>query len=166
MLPRTKASRLISKLIVIKPGQPHFTMDTVLVRVSLLWRDTMTKAISSKGQTFSWGWLTVSEVQSVTIMAGSMAACRQTWCWSSRSSRSSDLDRKAARRRRSSAGSQEEGVNYPGQTWAYMRLQSPTPQRHSFSHKATRLPMRPHLPKVLLPTGQAYSNHHRHRCSI
>jgi hypothetical protein len=26
--------------------------------------------------TFSWGWLTVSEVQSVIIMAGSMAALR------------------------------------------------------------------------------------------
>lgn len=30
-------------------------------------------------QTLCWSWLTVSEVQSV--MAGSMADCRQTWCW-------------------------------------------------------------------------------------
>jgi hypothetical protein len=29
--------------------------------------------------TFNWGWLTVSEVQSV-ITAGSMAVSRQAWC--------------------------------------------------------------------------------------
>jgi hypothetical protein len=31
----------------------------------------------------NWGWLTVSEIQSIVIMAESMAACRQTWCWRS-----------------------------------------------------------------------------------
>ena len=29
----------------------------------------------------NWDWLTVSEVQSVIAMTGSMAACRQTWYW-------------------------------------------------------------------------------------
>jgi len=31
--------------------------------------------------TFNWGWLTGSEVQSIIIMAGSMAASRQAWPW-------------------------------------------------------------------------------------
>ena len=34
-----------------------------------------------KGQHLIWSWLTGSEVPSIIIMAGSMAACRQTWCW-------------------------------------------------------------------------------------
>lgn len=42
----------------------------------------MTKATLTTKQTFSRGWLTVSKVQS-GIMIGSMAACRQTWCWKS-----------------------------------------------------------------------------------
>jgi hypothetical protein len=29
--------------------------------------------------TFNWGWLTGSEVQSIFIMAGSMAESRQAW---------------------------------------------------------------------------------------
>lgn len=37
-----------------------------------------------KRTTSNWGWLTVSEVQSVIIKVGSMAAWRQTWCWKSR----------------------------------------------------------------------------------
>ena len=32
------------------------------------------------GTAFNLGWLIVSEVQSIIIMAGSMAAWRQTWC--------------------------------------------------------------------------------------
>jgi hypothetical protein len=31
-------------------------------------------------KTFNRGWLTVSEVYSIMIMAGSMAACPQSWC--------------------------------------------------------------------------------------
>jgi hypothetical protein len=31
-------------------------------------------------QTFNWGWLTVSEAQSIIIMVGNVAVCRQTWC--------------------------------------------------------------------------------------
>ena len=34
-------------------------------------------------KTFNWdGWLIVSEIQSIIIMGGNMAACRQMWCWS------------------------------------------------------------------------------------
>jgi hypothetical protein len=29
----------------------------------------------------NWVWLTVSEVQSIIIIVGSMTAYRQTWCW-------------------------------------------------------------------------------------
>jgi hypothetical protein len=32
---------------------------------------------SYKKKEFNWGWLTISELQSITIMVGSMAACRQ-----------------------------------------------------------------------------------------
>jgi hypothetical protein len=38
---------------------------------------------SYKGQHLIWGWLTVSEVQSMIVMTGSMVACRQMWCWRS-----------------------------------------------------------------------------------
>ena len=48
----------------------------LLVRVLLLWTDTMIKAILIRTN-FNWGWLTNSEVQSIIIMAGSMAASRQ-----------------------------------------------------------------------------------------
>jgi hypothetical protein len=43
------------------------------LRFSLLWTDTMTKA-TLKRTTFNQGWLTGSEIQSIIIMAGSMAA--------------------------------------------------------------------------------------------
>jgi hypothetical protein len=31
--------------------------------------------------TLNLGWLTVTEVQSIIIMVGNMAECRQTWGW-------------------------------------------------------------------------------------
>ena len=46
--------------------------------VLLLWRNTTTKATLIK-ETFSWGWLTASQVHSIIIMAGSTALCRQMW---------------------------------------------------------------------------------------
>ena len=49
---------------------------SVLVRVLLLWTDTMTRATLIR-TTFNWGWLTDSEVQSIIIKAG--AWCRQSW---------------------------------------------------------------------------------------
>jgi hypothetical protein len=41
----------------------------------LLRNDTTTKA------TFNWGWLAGSGLHYLIIMAGSMAASRQTQCW-------------------------------------------------------------------------------------
>jgi hypothetical protein len=38
----------------------------------------MTKATLKR--TFNWGWLTGSEVQSIIIKPGTMAASRQAWC--------------------------------------------------------------------------------------
>ena len=32
---------------------------------------------------FNWGWFTISKVQSVVIITGSLLACRQTWYWGS-----------------------------------------------------------------------------------
>jgi hypothetical protein len=49
-----------------------------LVTVLMLGRDTITEATLIK-KALNLGLL--SEVQSIIIMAGSMAACRQTWCW-------------------------------------------------------------------------------------
>jgi hypothetical protein len=39
----------------------------------------MTKVTLIK-KTLNCGWLTVSEVQSIIIMVGSMAVSRQAWC--------------------------------------------------------------------------------------
>jgi hypothetical protein len=44
-------------------------MGPVLVRVLLLETDTMSKATLLR-TSFNWGWLTGSEVQSITIKAG------------------------------------------------------------------------------------------------
>jgi hypothetical protein len=44
----------------------HLNNVSVLVRVSLLLMDTMTKATLIR-TTFNWGWLTGSEVQSIII---------------------------------------------------------------------------------------------------
>jgi hypothetical protein len=65
----------------------------------------MTKATFIK-KTINWSWLTVSEVQSIIIMMGSMAVSRQTWYWKRRLLH---LD-PTARRRLSSAGSKEEAL--------------------------------------------------------
>jgi hypothetical protein len=40
-----------------------------------------TEGNSYKGKYLNLGWLKVSEVQSIIIMAGNMAASRQIWCW-------------------------------------------------------------------------------------
>jgi hypothetical protein len=32
-------------------------------------------------RTFNWVWLTGSEVQSIIIMVGNIAACRKAWHW-------------------------------------------------------------------------------------
>jgi hypothetical protein len=51
----------------------------LLLGFALLWRNTMTK--TTLRATFTWGWLTILQVQSNLIIAGSIAACKQTWCW-------------------------------------------------------------------------------------
>ena len=48
---------------------PTLILPPFLVRVLLLWTDTMTKAILIK-TTFNWDWLTGSEVQSFIIKVG------------------------------------------------------------------------------------------------
>ena len=77
--------------------EASFPFTSVLVWVSLLWRDTMT----------NWDWLKISEVQSIITVAGSMMAGRQTWHW-----RNQDLhlDPKASIRKLSSPGRQAKGL--------------------------------------------------------
>ena len=54
------------------------TLDTE-IGFPLLWRDIMTKPTLIK-ENIELGLLTVSEVQSIIIMAENMATCRQSWC--------------------------------------------------------------------------------------
>lgn len=59
--------------------RPHW-LPTVLVRV-YCYEETLWLRQLLQRQTFSWGWITVLEVQSVIV--GRMASSRQTWCWRS-----------------------------------------------------------------------------------
>jgi hypothetical protein len=60
---------VVSHPIWILGNELQSSKRTVLVRVLLLWTDTMTKATLIR-TTFNWGWLTASEVQSIIIKAG------------------------------------------------------------------------------------------------
>ena len=103
---------------------------------------------------FNWGWLTVSEFQSIIIMVGSMAVCRQMWCRRSqefflliwRQARGNCLLQAARRRLWITLAT----------LWDLRALPS---QWHT-SNKATPPLIGPHLPVVLFPMGQAFSNHH------
>jgi hypothetical protein len=53
-------------------------------------KEHMTKATYVRKH-FIEGWLTVSEVKSVVVVAGSVVACRQTWYWSGSRELHSDL---------------------------------------------------------------------------
>jgi hypothetical protein len=110
----------------------------VLVWILLLWRDTMTKATLIR-TTFNWGWLTVSEVQSIIIVV-------RTW---------RHTDRHGAGGAQSSTseskGSQEEVLFCTGWSLSTRRPQSPTTQWCTLSNKATPPLIRPHLLIVPLP---------------
>jgi hypothetical protein len=54
---------MMTDLLVVREG-----LASVLVRVLLLWTDTMTKATLIR-TTLNWGWLTGPEVQSIIIKA-------------------------------------------------------------------------------------------------
>ena len=60
-------------------------------------RNTMAKATLIR-DTFNWAWLTGSEVLSIILIAGHMAACRQMWCLLEKELRVVHLELKAARR--------------------------------------------------------------------
>jgi hypothetical protein len=92
---------------------------SVLVRVLLLWTDTMTKASLVK-TTFNWGWLTGSEVQSIIIKMG-------TWQHTGRHGAETE----------SSTSSSGVLLLTPRQLgWEYL---SPSPLWHTHSNKATPL---------------------------
>ena len=91
-----------------------------------------------------WVWLTFSEGQSITILAGTMAACRQTRCCGAEVLYP---DLKAARKRLSHTG------------WSLStEPQSPSPQWHTFCKNATPILRRPHHLIVSLPMGQAFKH--------
>jgi hypothetical protein len=55
-------------ILILLPLEPLLIPTSVLVRVLLLWTNTITKVILII--TFNWGWLTGSEVQSFIIKVG------------------------------------------------------------------------------------------------
>ena len=61
---------------------PHASVVllSVLVRVLLLWTDTMTNTTLIR-TTFNWDWITGSKVQSIIIQAGAWQTSRQAWSW-------------------------------------------------------------------------------------
>jgi hypothetical protein len=69
------------------------------------------------------GWLTVSEVWFLIVMAGSMAACNQTCCW-----RGNSRKRQWATR--------------PGLSFWNLKAH---PQRHTLSNNDTPTPTKPHF---------------------
>jgi hypothetical protein len=56
-------------------------LNGIIVTFPLLGRDSMAKT-AYRRKHFIKGLFIVSEGDSMTIMLGSMAASRQTWCWS------------------------------------------------------------------------------------
>jgi hypothetical protein len=88
---------------------------SILIRVLLLWTDTMTKATPIR-TIFNWGWLTGSEVQSIIIKAGVWQ--HAGWAESSTSS---------------SEGC-EQNTDFQA---AGVKFLSPCPQWHTYFNKAT-----------------------------
>ena len=118
-------------------------------------------------KTFNWDWLIVSQVQSVDIMAGSMAVCRQTWYWR-RSWECYILILTEEGDYLPQAGRQKEDlIPHSGQS----EQRSPKAHQWHIFSKATPPPIKPQLLIVLLPTAnnsstwiygsQTYSKHHR-----
>ena len=103
---------------------------------------------SLQRQTFNWGWLIVSEVQSI-IVTGSMAVCRQTWC--QRSIENSSPSFQSKQKRLASSGSQEEAFFFNRWSLSIGDLQNPFPLRHFLQSDYT----------IPLSMGQAYSNNHK-----
>jgi hypothetical protein len=95
-----------------------FCISGVLVRVLLLWTDTMTKATIIR-TTFNWGWLTGSKVQSISITVGVWQHPARHGAGGAESSISLSESRILASRQLE---------------W---RSQSPYPQWHTKSNKAT-----------------------------
>jgi hypothetical protein len=69
---------LLSYLLTLYPDQ---TVPFVLIRVSTAEKRYHDQGNSYKGQHFIGACFSLSELQSIIIMAGSMAASRQAWCW-------------------------------------------------------------------------------------
>jgi len=65
-------------VVAFATGTDDGQEQLVLVRVPLLWRDTVMKATLTSDIQLG---LTVSEFHSIIIMAESTAACTQAWCW-------------------------------------------------------------------------------------
>jgi hypothetical protein len=110
-----------------QPPHTDLLLTVVLLRVLLLWTDTMTRATLTR-TTFNWGWLTCSEVQSIIIKA-------ETW---------QHRGRHGTGGAESSTFSSEDCYQNTGFQAARMRVLKPTPtvthllqQDHTYSNKAT-----------------------------
>lgn len=102
-------------------------------------------------------------------MTGSMASCRQIWCWK-RSSEFYILNGRQPEGDSCFAGSQE-GIVFcyqpgGGSPLLWVELEPRRPQKPAYSvthflNQATPLPPRPHLQTAPLSRSQAYSNYHK-----
>ena len=58
----------------------------LLLLHNLVWVSIAMKRQHDQGNSYKGhllGWLILSEIQSIIITAGSVAVCKQTWCWGS-----------------------------------------------------------------------------------
>ena len=85
----------------------------------------MITATLIKANIYNWGWLTALGVSSITIMAGSMIACKQTRCC-----RSPEFYILICRQQEKAVWSHWVGLEH-------RRPQSPAPLQHTSSNKAT-----------------------------
>jgi hypothetical protein len=104
----------------------------------------MTKATFIK-ENIQLGWVTFSEVQSIIIMTGSVAVCRQIWYW--RNEKVLYLDPQAA----------EGDCLTLDRAWVLGDLKVYLPSDPS-SSKDSSTPTKPHLLIVPLPMGQAFKH--------
>jgi hypothetical protein len=104
----------------------------------------MTKSSLIKKTTFTWGWLTDSEVQSIIIKVGA-------WQYPGRH----DTGRAESSMSLSKGGSCKTDFQA-----TRVRILSPHPQRHTYSNQVTPIQTRPHLQMVPLPGPRIYKPSH------
>jgi hypothetical protein len=117
-------------------------LETWFILVFYCCEGTPQPCKTDKKKAFTWGLLTGSEVYFLIISAGSMAVCRQTWCWRG----SCELYIRIYR-------------HHEDSLWTWLGLLKPHLQWHTSSNKAT--PFNPSQ-VVSLPDNQTF----KYVCSL